>query len=251
MKKIFLIGFFSVAALGFAQRVGIGTTSPNSTVDIVAKSSNVDSKSFHIKNTDQTTLIAVHDNGDVSLGSTTTAPVAQFTIFGKNNEGIASEPALNVTYPNNPQHWGIYINPQQGDINPALPGYFNFYMDNDGIMNQYSTPGNYGSFFGHHASGFNSGIFFAENGTTVLSTYRPDYSSTALHYLTTTPIGFYISGSARLEDEQKGYTEGGNCTNPGVIAYDSANSNFLGCAEIYDAAGNNTGTMIWKKLNNN
>lgn len=231
----------------FSQRVGIGTTSPISSLDLVTKTSLQANSVLKLINTDGDYLLTGQDNGDFGLGRTAYESDSQLTLFGINNLGAASQPAFNAGYVGNTQRWSIYINPEQGNQNPAYPGFISLIFDNDGNKNSYFTANGYGTFFGSHGSAIATGIFFAENGSTIFSTYRLDGNP----YLTTTKATAYTNGTLRIMDENKGYAVGGNCTNPGSIAFDSANNNFIGCAEIYDANGNNTGTMIWKKLNNN
>jgi len=248
-KIIYLLGLSILSGNLFSQFVGIGTTNPLSSLDIVTKTNLNANKVLKVVNSDGEFTLTGLDNGDFGIGKTTQYPDSQVTIFGinNNNNGTASQPSFNSTYSGNPQRWGIYINPKQGDQNPAYPGFVSMIFDNDGSKNTYYSTNNYGTFFGAHGSSVSTGIFFAENGSTIFSTYRLDGSP----YLTTTKVTAYTSGSLRIMDENKGYAVGGSCTNPGTIAFDSANNNFIGCAEIYDAGGNNTGVMVWKKLNNN
>lgn len=246
-KYIFLYLVLFLSGDFYGQFVGIGTTNPISALDIVTKTSQNANKVLKVVNTDGNFMITGLDNGDFGIGKTLLYPDSQMTIFGINNNGAASQPSYNATYSGNLQRWGIYINPKQGDQNPAYPGFVSMIFDNDGSKSTYYTTNNYGTFFGTHGSSIASGIFFAENGSTIFSTYRLDGSP----YLTTTKITAYTSGSLRIMDENKGYAVGGSCTNPGTIALDSTNNNFIGCVEIYDAGGNNTGVLIWKKLNNN
>lgn len=249
MKKnsLLLIGAFLICENLYSQFVGIGTTSPNASLDIVTKTNLSANKVLKIANTDGNFIMTGSDSGDFGIGKTLLYPDSQLTIFGINNNGTASQPSYNAAYSGNPQRWGIYINAKQGDLNPAFPGFVSMIFDNDGSKNTYYSANNYGTFFGAHGSGVATGIFFAENGSTIFSTYRLDGSP----YLTTTKITAYTSGSLRIMDEKKGYAAGGSCVNPGTIAFDSTTNSFLGCAEIYDAGGNNTGVSIWKKLNNN
>lgn len=245
------IPFLLLGEFLFAQKVGIGTTSPISPLDIVTKTNVSTNKVLKVVNTDGNFTLTGMDNGDFGIGKTLLYPDSQATIFGINNNGTASQPSYSATYSGNPQRWGLYINPVQGDLNPALPGFVSMVFDNDGSKSNYYSTSNYGTFFGTHGSGVATGLFFAENGSTIFSSYRIDTNPATLHYLTTTKVTAFTSGSLRIMDENKGYTVGGACTNPGTIAFDSANNNFVGCAEIYDAGGNNTGVMVWKKLNNN
>ena len=249
MKKnsILLFGAILLSGILSSQSVGIGTTSPNSSLDIITKTTLSANKVLKVVNTDGNFMITGLDNGDFGIGKTLQYPDSQMTIFGINNNGTASQPSYNATYSGNLQRWGIYINPKQGDLNPAYPGFVSMIFDNDGSRSTYYRTNNYGTFFGTHGSSVATGLFFAENGSTIFSTYRLDGSP----YLTTTKITAYTSGSLRIMDENKGYAVGGSCTNPGTIALDSTNNNFIGCVEIYDAGGNNTGVLIWKKLNNN
>lgn len=253
MKKniILSLGILLYSQALLCQFVGIGTTNPISSLDIVTKTNLNTNKVLKVVNTDGNFTLTGTDSGDFGIGKTLQYPDSQVTIFGINNNGTASQPSYNATYSGNPQRWGIYINPLQGDQNPAYPGFISMVFDNDGSKSTYYSTSNYGTFFGTHGSGVATGLFFAENGSTIFSSYRIDTSPTAKQYLTTNKVTAFTSGSLRIADENKGYAVGGSCTNPGTIAFDSANNNFIGCAEIYDTGGNNTGVMIWKKLNNN
>ncbi|MDO5616838.1 MAG: hypothetical protein Q4G16_11650 [Cruoricaptor ignavus] len=232
----------------YSQLVGIGTRTSVATLDVVTKSSLATSPTLKIINTDNNNILTAQDNGDLGIGKSSHNPVAQLTIFGINNNGTDSQSSYRATYPDSQQNWDIYINPKQNDLNPAYPGFISLIFDNDGIKNQYFTTNNYGTFFGHHVDRINSGLFFAEVGTTLFSTYRLSPTSP---YLTTRQATAYTNGSLRIADENKGYVAGGTCTNPGTIAFNSTNDNFLGCVEIYNADGTNSGEKIWKKLNNN
>lgn len=244
MKKILLCTVVCCYTVN-AQQIGIGTRNPVATVDVVSKGTSANDKVLQVFNSDGKKLLSGLDNGNYGIGTTDLLPSAQLTVFGTDNAGAGTSPALFATYPADPQKWGIYLNPTQGVFNPAKPGFISWYFDNDGLINQYFTANNYGSFFGvHNGMNGNSGLFFAENGTTFFA------SQGFTNYLTTNRAVLFTNGSLRIQDENKGYVEGGNCTNPGTIAFDSLNNNFLGCAELYDTAGTNTGVKIWKKLNN-
>lgn len=248
MKKIYLIALFSLPAIGFSQGVGIGTTSPTATLDVVSKNSAAATdKVLKVQNTDGYFILTGLNSGDYGIGRTLLNPSAQFSVFGINNNGTASVPSFLVTYDTPPrQKWGFYINPVQGEFNPAYSGFMNWIFDNDGNKNQYFTQNNYGTFFGvHNGSNNNSGIFFAENGTTTFSTQWIDNQ-----YLTAVKAAAFTQGSLRIQDEGNTNTIGGPCTNPGTLTFDASGNNFMGCAEIYNQDGTNSGVTVWKKLNN-
>lgn len=251
--------------LAFSQKgkVGIATENPQATLDIVPATTLPTNKLLNILNSDGKTLMNGLDNGDIGFGirENGSLPLGQITAFGENGKGMGSPASFLVNYTDVPgQKWGYYINPKQGDFNPALPGYFSFYMDRDGIMgapyfNYDATTyinSAYGNYFGFHDNSRNlGGLFFTDHGNLILSSYRVDRQNldeqNQGRYVTSLKIGLLSNVSLRVKDENKGYAVGQSCLNPGTIAM--VGNDFLGCAEVYNDDVN-TGEKIWKKLNN-
>lgn len=188
--------------------------------------------------------------------TTTDLLVAQFITYGEDNKGIGTVSTFSILSTETNSSFRTYIRPKQGEFNQTYAGYHTWILNKDGDKSLYKTVNSsnvpaYGAFFGFHAASVYNGIFFTDSGLSVLATYREDRSDkTAFENPDERNVTASTEGTLRIEDEQKGYAAGEACTNPGVIAFDSADNNFLGCVELYDG-NTKTGEMVWKKLNNN
>ncbi|MCU7581062.1 hypothetical protein [Riemerella anatipestifer] len=241
-----------------AQKVGIGTTSPVYTLDIKTTTNKPEDKAFRILNSDDKIIMSGRNNGAFGFGATTTDnPIAQMTVYGKDNTYLDTVPTFSIYAQDTKASFRTYINPKQKELNQSYMGTHSWILDKDSSKTTYKTANAsgasaYGAFVGFHSNGTANGFFLFDSGTTVFASHRID-SSPAIYSSVLSgdrQIALLTSGSLRIEDEGKAYSAESSCTNPGVIAFDSTNDNFIGCVEIY-SNGVKTGEMKWKKLNNN
>jgi len=68
MKLIFLFALVHISVFSNAQRVGIGTTSPNARLEIVGEGSNSSTNALLLKNSINDTLIRVRNDGRINIG---------------------------------------------------------------------------------------------------------------------------------------------------------------------------------------
>ncbi|WP_434575262.1 hypothetical protein [Riemerella anatipestifer] len=241
-----------------AQKVGIGTTSPVYTLDIKTASNKSEDKALRILNSDGKIIMSGRNNGAFGFGATTTdSPIAQMTVYGKDNSYLDTVPTFSIYAQDTQASFRTYINPKQKELNQSYMGTHSWILDKDSSKITYKTTNAsgvsaYGAFVGFHSTSTANGFFLLDSGTTVFASHRLDQNSSLYGSVLTgdRQIALLTNGSLRIEDEGKSYSAESSCTNPGVIAFDSTNDNFIGCVEIY-SNGVKTGEMKWKKLNNN
>ncbi len=68
MKLILLFAVVHISILSYAQRVGIGTTSPNARLEIVGEGSNSTTNALMLKNSSNDTIFRVRNDGRVGIG---------------------------------------------------------------------------------------------------------------------------------------------------------------------------------------
>jgi len=89
-----LITAFLFSVPSFAQdNVGIGTTSPNSKLEIRGTNSAATASSLNVTDSVGSTLLFVRNDGNIGVG--TTSPGARFMVVGADD--MATTPALNIT----------------------------------------------------------------------------------------------------------------------------------------------------------
>lgn len=223
MKKIVTLTSFVVFSLINAQsgNVGINTTTPQATLDILTSGNTNATKAFRILNSSNTEMVTVLNNRYVGIGNP--APAVPLDVKGLINAldfrifaGTSSAPT------NYFQHFSFF---GAGSMNNGNPGaqMLLFSNDNNPLI---STSGLYIG----PTSDVTGGIYIGEDGKNGVA-LNGTFPTTTLD----------VGGSIRIADEPTPINPvvGSTCTKAGQIVYGSSPKHFFGCV-----AG------LWKQLDN-